>query len=118
MTQAPPTAPLKTPLLIRVHNTLDALQSAARFWRQQLNPFGDNTIGVGATLTHTYMLTGTYTAALTATNLCGRATVSHTLTVVAPEVTPHLIYLPLVLREVSLPAAQQKAPEDNFPALP
>ena len=38
VTQAPPTAPLKTPLLIRVHNTLDALQSAARFWRQQLDP--------------------------------------------------------------------------------
>jgi len=38
VTQAPPTTPLKTPLLIRVRNTLDALQSAARFWRQQLTP--------------------------------------------------------------------------------
>ncbi len=33
----PPQA-FTTPLLIRVRNTLDALQNAARFWRQQLNP--------------------------------------------------------------------------------
>ncbi|MFN2283773.1 MAG: UDP-N-acetylmuramoyl-tripeptide--D-alanyl-D-alanine ligase [Anaerolineae bacterium] len=37
-TAVPPTTPLKTPLLIRVRDTLDALQSAARFWRQQVNP--------------------------------------------------------------------------------
>ncbi len=29
---------ITTPLLIRVRNTLDALQNAARFWRRQLNP--------------------------------------------------------------------------------
>ncbi|MEJ5308190.1 MAG: UDP-N-acetylmuramoyl-tripeptide--D-alanyl-D-alanine ligase [Anaerolineae bacterium] len=33
-----PTQALTTPLLIRVRNTLDALQNAARFWRQQLTP--------------------------------------------------------------------------------
>ena len=38
VTKMPPTTPLKTPLLIRVRNTLNALQSAARFWRQQLSP--------------------------------------------------------------------------------
>jgi UDP-N-acetylmuramoyl-tripeptide--D-alanyl-D-alanine ligase len=40
VTKVPPTAPLKTPLLIRVRNTLDALQTAARFWRQQLTEVG------------------------------------------------------------------------------
>lgn len=62
--------------------------------------FGDDTLGIGAMLTHTYMLTGTYTVVMTATNLCGQTTVSHTLTVIAPpEAMPYRIYLPLVLRE-------------------
>ncbi|MGC9394440.1 MAG: UDP-N-acetylmuramoyl-tripeptide--D-alanyl-D-alanine ligase [Anaerolineae bacterium] len=38
VSQVPPSTPLKTPLLIRVRNTLEALQNAARFWRQQLTP--------------------------------------------------------------------------------
>ena len=38
LAQATPTKPLATPLLIRVPDTLDALQNAARFWRQKLNP--------------------------------------------------------------------------------
>ena len=36
-TQAPPATPPTLPLLIRVPNTLEALQNAARFWRQQLD---------------------------------------------------------------------------------
>lgn len=40
VTTVPPTTPLKTPLLIRVRNTLNALQSAARFWRQQVTEVG------------------------------------------------------------------------------
>ncbi len=35
--QSRPDEPLNTPLLIRVPNTLEALQTAARFWRQQLD---------------------------------------------------------------------------------
>jgi len=38
ITQVPPSATLTTPLLIRVRNTLDALQNAARFWRRQIQP--------------------------------------------------------------------------------
>jgi PKD repeat protein/subtilisin family serine protease len=65
--------------------------------------FGDNTTGAGATLTHLYMSMGMYTVTLTVNNLCGQVTATYTLTVVAPpEVTPYLVYLPLVLRGESL----------------
>jgi UDP-N-acetylmuramoyl-tripeptide--D-alanyl-D-alanine ligase len=38
VTHTPPATALQTPLLIRVRSTLEALQNAARFWRQQLTP--------------------------------------------------------------------------------
>ena len=38
VTPGAPDRTVTTPLLIRVRNTLDALQNAARFWRQQLTP--------------------------------------------------------------------------------
>lgn len=37
VTQPPSGEPLPTPLLIRVPNVLEALQNAARFWRQQID---------------------------------------------------------------------------------
>lgn len=46
VTQTPPVASLKTPLLIRVPNTLDALQNAARFWRQQLTEVGKGNLRI------------------------------------------------------------------------
>jgi PKD repeat protein len=51
--------------------------------------FGDGTTGTGVTPTHTYATANTYTVGLTVTdNLGGTNTVSHPVTVTAPNVLP------------------------------
>ncbi|MBN2004714.1 MAG: S8 family serine peptidase [Anaerolineae bacterium] len=61
--------------------------------------FGDEETGSGDTINHTYAATGTYVAAMTATNLCGSDTTSTRLTIWPAPGTEHLIYLPLVIRQ-------------------
>lgn len=63
--------------------------------------FGDGQTGTGATPTHSYAITGSYTATVTATNSFGSVTATTQVTVL--EVQQQL-YLPVI----SLPAAQRK----------
>jgi PKD repeat protein len=57
--------------------------------------FGDDEVGAGQVITHTYDLSGTYTVVLTTTNACGQDVVSDTVPVSA---VGYDVYLPLVLR--------------------
>jgi PKD repeat protein len=61
--------------------------------------FGDGATGMGAMVTHTYMMTGTYNVTLTATN-CGTATetVVDTITVVEAPVQMYYLYLPVIFK--------------------
>jgi hypothetical protein len=63
--------------------------------------FGDGQTGTGATPTHSYAITGSYTATVTATNSFGSVTATTSVTVL--EVQQQL-YLPVI----SLPAVQRK----------
>ncbi|HNT75592.1 MAG TPA: M20/M25/M40 family metallo-hydrolase [Anaerolineae bacterium] len=60
--------------------------------------FGDNAMGSGNPVHHTYLLTGAHTVVMTATNACGVGVVTRTLTILPPPPEPHNIYLPLVLK--------------------
>ncbi len=60
--------------------------------------FGDNAMGSGNPVHHTYLLTGAHTVVMTATNVCGVGVVTRTLTILPPPPEPHNIYLPLVLK--------------------
>ncbi|MBE2197708.1 MAG: PKD domain-containing protein, partial [Anaerolinea sp.] len=58
---------------------------------------GDGTLATGATVTHTYPATGTYTALVTAVNSAGSMTATTTI-VITPQAVPssRLLYLPLI----------------------
>jgi PKD repeat protein len=62
--------------------------------------FGDGEIGLGAVTTHTYAMSDTYGAVLTATNACGEEIVERGITVVDEE-RPYRVFLPIVVREMA-----------------
>ncbi|MBK8432923.1 MAG: PKD domain-containing protein [Chloroflexi bacterium] len=63
--------------------TIAAGQNVTYTWA-----FGDGNMAEGATVTHTYAATGTYTAWVTAANPISNSAISTTVVVTAPPVTP------------------------------
>jgi PKD repeat protein len=63
--------------------------------------FGDGMTGHGAVVTHTYAVSDTYAAVLTATNDCGMEVVIHDVVVRRPVVKSYF-YLPIVLKTCHL----------------
>jgi uncharacterized repeat protein (TIGR01451 family) len=61
--------------------------------------FGDGVMGTGNPVTHTYPMSGTYTAVVTATNSLGTLSATTVVTIVEP--TGSIIYLPLVMNNYS-----------------
>ena len=57
--------------------------------------FGDNSFGIGENVTHTYALTGAYTATVTASNSASSATATTIVTIVEPQ---FMIYLPVAIK--------------------
>jgi uncharacterized repeat protein (TIGR01451 family) len=64
--------------------------------------FGDGQFGNGQTVTHTYMLSDTYTVVMTATN-CGGTGVATAMQKIAVLKAPSKLYLPLILRNAGTP---------------
>lgn len=106
--------------------TYDSQVAYARFAPTSISPtwpvtytwsFGDGSIGVGETVSHTYTLPSTYTVRLTATNcLTATAVSSHTLTVLPPCEGVQLLTLSTVISgcQVSFQAEVSGTPPISY----
>jgi len=88
------TAVNDSPTLLGQATTLTATVTAGTNVLYTWN-FGDNTVGNGAVVAHTYPAVGVYTAVVTATNSLGHQSTSTVVTITPAR---HEVYLPLVMR--------------------